>query len=111
MICDKVIGKGSTMKTFIAVLLVKVLALHAVSALASPEGRLLSYGGGGEGKVIFDSQSHRAAGYICTDCHSAIFETKKNALITMAEHNGGTACFTCHNGTTAFNECEKCHRK
>jgi hypothetical protein len=22
-----------------------------------------------------------------------------------------TACFTCHNGLTVFNDCEKCHRK
>ena len=36
---------------------------------------------------------------------------RKQALITIADHGESKACFACHNGTKAFKQCEKCHRK
>lgn len=86
----------------------------------------LTYRGGGEGKVVFDGQLHAAKGYRCNDCHTdfqargeqkgalfttPLFNTHKSALITMETHGNSTQCFACHDGATAPNQCESCHRK
>lgn len=85
----------------------------AGTALATGGGKVLMYGGGGQGKVIFDGRTHAAAGLACRDCHTApaLFPTRKQALITMADHAEPKACFACHNGNRAFADCAKCHRK
>jgi len=97
-------------------------------------GRLptLSYRGGGSGKVVFDHQMHASEGFHCKECHSnfagtgkALFTTRKQGLITFADHTAGTKCFACHNsdgvpndrkgafydGKGAFDNCDRCHRK
>jgi phosphate transport system substrate-binding protein len=94
----------------ITIVLLTVLIV-AGGAWATGGGKGLLYGGAGQGKVIFDGRTHAAAGFVCNDCHFQTFQTAKKALITMNDHSTGTACFSCHNGTKAFNECEKCHRK
>ena len=86
------------------------LVVLGKAALATSDKALL-YGGAGQGKVIFDGRLHASKGYVCNDCHSAIFDTQKKALISMDDHSSTTKCFACHNGTKAFNDCEKCHRK
>jgi thiosulfate reductase cytochrome b subunit len=73
--------------------------------------RIISYRGAGEGKVVFDGRTHAARGLLCPECHPALFATKKQALITMKDHADKKACFACHDGTRAFAECGKCHRK
>lgn len=83
----------------------------AVPAGATGGGAALLYGGAGQGKVIFDGRLHASKGFVCKDCHSEIFATKKKALITMDDHAGTTACFACHDGVTAFSDCKNCHRK
>jgi phosphate transport system substrate-binding protein len=91
------------------------LALLAVAALQGAAGatsdKALLYGGAGQGKVIFDGRLHASKGLACMDCHSAIFATKKEALITMANHGEKVACFVCHDGKKVFNDCDLCHRK
>ena len=93
---------------------------------------LLSYRGGGAGKVVFDHQLHTTEGFRCNDCHTdfagtgkALFTTRKQGLITFADHTTGARCFACHNsdgvpaarksafydGKGAFDNCDKCHRK
>lgn len=74
-------------------------------------GKMLIYGGGGQGKVIFDGQTHASKGFVCNDCHLSLFEMKKKALITLTDHNEAKACFYCHNGKKAFYDCAQCHRK
>jgi phosphate transport system substrate-binding protein len=79
-------------------------------ALAT-DGKVLSYGGAVDGKVLFDGQMHLSKGYVCVDCHNDLFATKKEALITMEMHRQDISCFHCHNGQAAFNDCVQCHRK
>lgn len=93
------------------------LLLAAFSGAFATSNVTLSYRGGGEGKVVFDGQLHAAKGYRCNDCHTsfgtvgALFATHKTARIDMATHSNGTQCFACHDGATAPNQCESCHRK
>ncbi|HTF99076.1 MAG TPA: cytochrome c3 family protein [Nitrospirota bacterium] len=98
------------MRSASAIAVVLALIASADIARATNDGRQLLYGGGGQGKVIFDGRTHAAAGFVCNDCHLGIFETRKKALITSEDHKNGKACFACHNGTGAFNECGTCHR-
>jgi len=91
---------------------VTLLALVALNGTVFATGnKALLYGGAGQGKVIFDGRLHASKGFVCNDCHSAIFDTKKKALITMDDHGKAVSCFVCHDGTKAFNDCGKCHRK
>jgi len=91
------------------------LALLALAALSGAAGatsdKALIYGGAGQGKVIFDGRLHASKGLVCNDCHGGIFGTHKVALITMNNHSETVACFTCHDGTKVFNDCDQCHRK
>jgi thiosulfate reductase cytochrome b subunit len=94
--------------TCVIILAVGALGSSVVSATSD---KALLYGGAGQGRVIFDGRLHASRGLVCKDCHSDIFETKKKALITMDDHFRSVACFTCHDGSMVFNDCEKCHRK
>ncbi len=97
------------------------LLLAAFSGAFATSNVTLTYRGGGEGKVVFDGQLHAAKGYRCNDCHTAfeangqqkgaLFTTHKTGLINMDTHGSGTQCFACHDGATAPNQCESCHRK
>jgi phosphate transport system substrate-binding protein len=91
---------------------VTVLAVLTLGAAAfATSDKALIYGGAGQGKVIFDGRLHASKGLVCQDCHSAIFATKKVALITMDNHGESVACFVCHDGSKVFNDCKQCHRK
>jgi phosphate transport system substrate-binding protein len=91
--------------------IVLLLMALAGTAAATGGGKILVYGGAGQGKVIFDGRTHASTGLVCKECHTLIFEMRKKALISMADHGAPKACFACHNGQKAFNDCEKCHRK
>jgi thiosulfate reductase cytochrome b subunit len=87
---------------------------------ASAGGRLptLSYRGGGRGKVVFDHQLHASKGFRCNDCHTdfagtgkQLFATRKQGLITFADHRAATKCFACHKGGGVPDDCDHCHRK
>lgn len=93
--------------------LLSICLMLALSGLAGATGggKTLLYGGAGQGRVTFDGRVHASKGFVCKDCHSAIFETKKQALITMQDHFQDKACFVCHNGKRAFAECDACHRR
>jgi phosphate transport system substrate-binding protein len=93
-----------------AVVALQLLAI-AEMAGATYADKLIAYGGGGQGKVIFDGRTHAAAGILCNECHPALFATRKQALLTLADHDKPNGCFACHNGIRAFYECGKCHRK
>jgi phosphate transport system substrate-binding protein len=82
----------------------------ASPAGATPAGKVLLYGGAGQGKVIFDGRLHASKGYGCKSCHADIFPARKKALISMDDHGNGKACFACHDGTTASFDCQSCHR-
>lgn len=89
-----------------------LFALIALSGTVfATSNKALLYGGAGQGRVIFDGRLHASKGFVCNDCHSKIFDTRKKALMTMDDHEKSVACFVCHNGSTAFNDCEMCHRK
>jgi len=93
---------------------------------------LLRYRGGGYGMVVFDHQLHASEGFRCVDCHTnfagtgkVLFATRKQGLITFADHINGAKCFACHNGggvpadrrdafydgKGAVGDCDQCHRK
>jgi c(7)-type cytochrome triheme protein len=92
--------------------LLALVALVALSGAAqATSDKALLYGGAGQGRVIFDGRLHASKGLVCNDCHSAIFATKKQALITMANHGESVSCFVCHDGSKVFNDCDQCHRK
>jgi len=106
-----------------------MVALLAAMAMALPPrplagaGRLplLVYRGGAEGKVVFDHQLHASKGSRCNDCHTdyqgtgkPLFVTRKQGLITFADHSTAAKCFACHSGKNqkeSFDECGQCHRK
>jgi c(7)-type cytochrome triheme protein len=83
--------------------------------MAVPSGKTLEFAGGSMGKVTFDGATHANAGNKCPDCHSGIFQMKMgSAKITMAEHQPGKFCGSCHNGEKAFAQqgnCGNCHKK
>jgi len=88
-----------------------------ISSHATDRGKSILYRGGEQGKVIFDGQIHASKGFYCRDCHTdyaktgiQLFETQKKGLISITDHDTGTKCFACHNGQTAFSECQGCHR-
>ena len=89
-----------------------------VSSGASRNPGVLTYRGGGEGKVVFDHQRHVAKAFTCNDCHrvfprtgTQLFQTQKKVLISIGDHGSGVKCFACHDGQLAFNDCGQCHRK
>jgi phosphate transport system substrate-binding protein len=80
------------------------------ASFATGDGKVLLYGGAGQGRVVFDGRVHAAKGFNCNDCHLQLFATRKQARITMDDHSSNRSCFACHNGEKAFNDCDKCHR-
>jgi len=100
-------------KILILALTLIIAAAFIGSALAVPAGKTVEFEGGGAGKVVFDGKKHADAGLKCNDCHTAIFQMKREAKITMKEINEGKACGVCHNGEKAFKAqaCKKCHEK
>jgi len=99
------------MRHVVLLTVIAAFLFAAGGAGATGDGKQLLYGGAGQGKVVFDGRTHASAGFVCNDCHLQTFQTAKKALITMDDHKTDKTCFSCHNGTKAFNECEKCHRK
>lgn len=84
------------------------------TALASMPGNTVEYGRPAIGEIVFDGTSHAEAGLGCADCHPNLFTMEVEAEMTMADHNAGTYCFSCHQeGGSAFpaNDCAKCHKK
>lgn len=95
----------------ILVLGLAALALAlATPAGATPDGKMIVYGGAGQGKVVFDGRLHASMGFACKRCHPDIFPTRKKALISIDLHGNGASCFACHDGTTASFDCQSCHR-
>ena len=94
------------------------LCLAPASIEAGGHLPALSYRGGGQGKVIFDHQLHASKGSRCNDCHTdfsgtgkQLFATRKQGLISQADHKSGAKCFACHDGKSAFDDCARCHYK
>lgn len=103
------------MKRVVSLLFMLVVCVFfVVSAMAVPSGRNVEYAGGAMGKVVFDGKVHADKGMKCNDCHTSIFNMKKEAKITMADHKDDKFCFKCHNGSKAFksdDNCMRCHKK
>ncbi|HIJ60256.1 MAG TPA: hypothetical protein HPP56_06535 [Nitrospirae bacterium] len=102
------------MKLISLLLILAVGVFFISSALATPAGKSVEYAGGAMGKVIFDGKTHADKGAKCNDCHTKLFQMKKEAKMTMADHKSDKYCFNCHNGSKAFgsdNHCAKCHKK
>jgi len=98
-----------------AMLLFLAFLLFPSVSPAVPEGVVLTWPGGGAGKVTFDGTKH--AKIPCDACHIAgLFKTKKNAdTMTMEAMKQGKFCGLCHNGKKAFSttdakKCNGCHK-
>lgn len=91
--------------------LVLLAVMLAAVPASSTERETLRFGGGGQGTVVFDGQLHASKGFVCRDCHDAVFTTAHKSRVSMADHFRGVACFTCHNQTVASRDCGFCHRK
>jgi len=96
--------------------LLLALALAPAGAAGGPGA--LTYRGGAQGPVIFDHQLHASRGLVCRDCHTVhkatgrqLFQTRKQARITQADHDRHVLCFACHDGAVAFSDCGRCHRR
>jgi len=104
------------MKIVVMWLTLLVFAVFFGSASALMPGKTAVYDAP-NGKVTFDGKAHASAGLKCPDCHTKIYQMKKDAgKIKMADINAGKGCGTCHNGKKSFKSsdaanCSKCHKK
>lgn len=93
------------------------LCSFPTSSFAVKSGDIVSWQGSGAGQVVFEGKEHAEEGYVCKDCHPALFEMKKgSAKITMGAMNRGKFCGACHNGTVTFRtddpkKCHECHKQ
>ena len=108
--------RAATLVLSAAALTVSLAVVTAGAGVADPEA--LTYRGGGRGTVLFDHQKHAASGFVCADCHGnfagtsrQLFLTAQRGLIDRAAHDGDGSCFACHNGRSAFDKCDDCHRQ
>lgn len=98
----------------LAVIVVMSLAIVG-TAFAVPAGKTAEWDTS-MGKVTFDGKAHADKGLKCMDCHPKLFQMKAGGFEAgMADHNAGEQfCWSCHNGTKAFEtkgNCQKCHVK
>jgi len=98
-------------------LLLALLLFPAAAGMARGPGPL-TYRGAAQGPVVFDHQLHASRGLVCRDCHTLhkptgrqLFQTRKQARITLADHDRPVWCFACHDGASAFSDCGRCHRR
>ena len=104
------------MKIVLTWLTLLVFAVFFGSASAVAPGKTAVYEAP-NGKVTLDGKTHASAGLKCPDCHTKIFQMKKDAgKAKMADINAGKGCGTCHNGDKGFKagdaaNCVKCHKK
>ena len=104
------------MKIVLTWLTLLAFAVFFGSASAVPPGKTAVYDAP-NGKVAFDGKTHADKGLKCPDCHTKIFQMKKDAgKSKMADINAGKSCGTCHNGDKGFKasdaaNCTKCHKK
>ena len=104
------------MKIAVRWLALLAFAVFFGPASAVPPGKTAVYDAP-NGKVSFDGKAHAGAGLKCQDCHTKIYQMKKDAgKIKMADINAGKGCGTCHNGDKTFKasdpaNCTKCHKK
>lgn len=102
------------MKIIATIVTVLVAVVFVGSAMAVPPGKTAEFAGGAMGKVTFDGKLHADKGNKCNDCHTKVFQMKREAKIKIADHKGDKFCSSCHNGTKAFateGNCQKCHKK
>ena len=102
----------------ITVIILFVILLNSASAV--PPGKIVSWEGGGAGRVVFEGSLHKDKGFKCRDCHTKIFANMKPdappTKLSMKDMNDDKSCGTCHNGKKAFSvkdkaNCLKCHKK
>jgi c(7)-type cytochrome triheme protein len=103
------------MKFTATIIAIVATMAFVATAIATMPGQNAEYEGGAMGKVVFDGQAHADAGLNCADCHTELFGMNREAKMTMADHNNGTFCFSCHRADgTAFasaDNCARCHTK
>ena len=102
------------MRILTAVLAIMIAVVFVGSAMAVPPGKTAEFKGGALGKVTFDGKLHTDKGLKCNDCHTKLFQMKREAKIKVADHKSDKFCYSCHNGTKAFatdGNCAKCHKK
>lgn len=103
------------MKKVITMLLALLVTVFMSGAFAVPPGMTVEYTKSPMGKVVFDGKSHADKALMCDACHPKVFEQKKGtAKISLAAHQEGKFCFTCHNDSTAFKSdgnCNRCHKQ
>lgn len=94
-----------------------ILSLFPDQTGAVGTGKTLVWQGGGAGQVVFSGKEHAEKGYVCKDCHTKLFKTKKGAAaMSMEAMNKGQFCGACHDGKTTFStsdksKCHECHGK
>jgi c(7)-type cytochrome triheme protein len=104
-------------KVFLIVSFVFVVFSLNSTLFAVPADKRITWGGSGQGQVIFEGDEHAEKGYKCDTCHPSLFQMKKGeARITLAAHTNGQFCGACHNGKTAFGtddpkKCNECHKR
>ncbi len=102
------------MRILTAILAILIAVVFVGSAMATPPGKNVEFAGGAMGKVVFDGKIHADKGLKCNDCHTKLFQMKREAKPKMADHKSEKFCFGCHNGSKAFTtdgNCAKCHKK
>lgn len=104
-------------KVVLTVSLLFIVSSITSTLFAVPADKTITWGGGGQGQVVFEGDEHAEKGFTCDSCHPSLFQMQKgSAKIILASHTNGQFCGACHNGKTAFGtnnteECHECHKK
>lgn len=80
---------------------------------------MVTYEGGGAGKVVFDGKLHSSKILACSKCHDgkgfepALFEMKQGSTtVSMRKIEMGRACGSCHVvKENDYLSCSTCHHK
>ena len=110
---------GNVVSKFWRILIVSVCMVCFVALGTAFAQKDEKFESGKEGTVTFVHKAHLAQKLKCNDCHKEpnLFEKKRAAKITEADHKGDKFCAACHSdGKKAFNMtdkagCVKCHKK
>jgi len=104
--------RGGPRLAFVLAAALGLTLAWTAEAIAVPPGTTITFPGGAMGTVTLDGAVHADKGLSCPDCHSKLFEQRRAAHITFADHTSDRFCYACHDGKTAFapvGNCNRCH--
>ena len=99
----------------------RIFVLAALFAMVAFAGSAFAVPGGKTkvfetkmGTVNLSSDTHKAKGIGCMDCHKGTFKMAAGSTAMPLPHKAGESCGVCHNGDKVFSvqaSCKTCHIK